>query len=1116
MHLFGKIPKLWIFIFLPGLLLFIFSPLSSTASTALVDNNVSATGEIKFGYNNTEYVAGATLQNVSGVDETIVASDAIQVMVWKQGSPTDGVQLILVECTYLCSDQVVLDTSDTVSSASLPSASGTYVSFIFPNPISYTLSDHKVFGIFAKRTDANSDIDYYKIATDSSDYDLAGWDGSNLGCNTTGSNCSSIGNAFIPLRTLLNESCYDGIQNQNETGVDVGGVCEIITYSNLQADSLESIHSSFNRSVQTLGTNLTGTLTKIDIKTSNPTFGLYGSRPLLSLYECNDDTYGSPILNGSGCDLVYSGTSDDSSKLEASVQSFFTGPIVLDPLKYYFFFSSGNNIFNTLPVYYGSAEDTVDGTCYQYQLGASVSVAPCATISDLYFSFYGVSKVTSPPSPQCVTDCFSNVLFLPGIKGSILKNGSDTLWPPTIFSLNDVSELALDENGESVNDIYTDGVLDNFYTAPIYAPFSDFMDGLTGEDNLINDWLPLAYDWRFLPDKIIENGIKTESGVLDVIEEIETLAENSKTGKVTIVSHSMGGLLGKAIIKKLEDEGKDNLIDSFVMVGTPQLGTPQAVATILHGDDEGILAGFITNPIRMRAVAQNMPSAYSLILSPEYFNEVADPVVTFNENSSFTQTWRDFWGPALDTYSSFSQFMTGEGVARVKPTEQDLQRPEVLSSELMQSVADFHNEYDNYQFPEHIRVVQVAGWGRPTTKAIEYINHHGIPSYKTIPTVEGDKTVIYASAVSSVVDETYFFNLDLYREPDNKMAQHRDLLNTIPIKNIVESLIKNESILEFNFITNTKPQVVNLEDQLIVSTHSPVILGVYDQLGNFTGIDPEQDLSADIFSVKEDILGSTFSYSGESQSIFLPKEGNYDFVYKGIGNGPTTVTIEDFVADVVSPIASYTDIPTTANTSANFTVQSSAPEDTEIALDTDSDGENNEVIYPDGYIFSLNELLVLIKGKISSLIATDKVKQDLLKKISGLEKKIESKKEKNQKVLSGLENKISKLEIKGKIDSLSAGNIVYLLDLLEAQSESTAFDSATLTDLKTKIQSLNVKTGLKNELLKRVEKLEKKQALIKALSNLSDNIMRKAGKNKITDADAQTLINLIIQIESVI
>ena len=82
-----------------------------------------------------------------------------------------------------------------------------------------------------------------------------------------------------------------------------------------------------------------------------------------------------------------------------------------------------------------------------------------------------------PIKSQQIEECCSSVVFLPGIKGSVLKTGSDTLWPPTIFS-DDMAQLALNESGESVNDIYVDGVLDTFYGTPIYAPFSEFMANL--------------------------------------------------------------------------------------------------------------------------------------------------------------------------------------------------------------------------------------------------------------------------------------------------------------------------------------------------------------------------------------------------------------------------------------------------------------------------------------------------------------------------------------------------------------------------------------------------------------------------------------------------------------
>ncbi|OGI76003.1 hypothetical protein A3C67_01385 [Candidatus Nomurabacteria bacterium RIFCSPHIGHO2_02_FULL_42_19] len=742
--------------------------------------------------------------------------------------------------------------------------------------------------------------------------------------------------------------------------------------------------------------------------------------------------------------------------------------------------------------------------------------APEKALADDAQNSIEISAVFTGGTDTCTTDCFSNVLFLPGIKGSVLKKSADTLWPPTVFSFNDIEQLALTDEGESEYNIYTDGILNKFITTPIYEPFSDFMDGLILQE-LINEWLPLAYDWRFSPKKILQDGIKTQSEVLNVIDEIETLAINSKTGKVIIVAHSMGGFFGKAIIKELENRGESGLIDSFVMVGVPQLGTPQATAAMLHGDDEGIVAGLVVNASEMRAIAQNMPSAYNLLPSPQYFDQVSDPVIKFDPTKPFTEAWRNLWGETINTYNNFFSFLIGAD-GRSRPAENILQIPEVLRGDLMLSVKNFHDEYDDYQFPTGIRVVQVAGWGLPTTKAVNYTTKHPLQNfgYETIPTREGDRTVVYPSAISSDADETYFFNVFEFNKQLNSNAQHRDLLSTNAIQDLIESVIKNEDISSTNFIFNTKPVPIDLDDQLVVSTNSPVILGVYDQSRNFTGVDPNQDLSADILTVEEGIPGSTFLYTSEGQQIFLPKEGIYYFTYQGVGSGPTTVEIENFTADTVLPIVSYTDIPTTPDTVANFTVESDVPENTVIELDTDGNGATDETIDSDNYEPSPNELLTLIKEKISALNIKNNLKKNLLKKIAGLEKKIENKKQRNLKILAGLEKKISNQEIKGKINSLDANEIISLLNALEAEAENIALDSSIITDLKNKIQTLAITDGLKNSLLKQIERLEKKEVLIKTLANLSKNIMKKAEKGKVTDADAQMLIELLGQIESVI
>lgn len=708
----------------------------------------------------------------------------------------------------------------------------------------------------------------------------------------------------------------------------------------------------------------------------------------------------------------------------------------------------------------------------------------------------------------CTENCFSNVLFLPGLKGSNLMKGNDHLWPPTVFSVNDTSQLSLSGDGESVNDVYTDGILKTFLGTQVYGSFSDFMDDLVSEDKLINEWLPLAYDWRFSPDKILEDGIKTEDETLDVIDEIEKLAESSRTGKVTIVSHSMGGLMGKAIIKRLDELGRSALVDSFVMVGTPQLGTPQAIASILHGDGEGILGNFIVDGTEIRKIAQNMPGAYNLLPSSRYFDEVSDPVINFDSSADFTKDWRDFWGDTINIYSSFLSFMTGSGVARTSPEKDEMETPEVLKSDLMTDAKNFHDEYDNYQFPDHIRVVQIAGWGLPTVKNVEYTNSHDKPSYNVNFTVEGDRTVVYPSATSSVVDETLFFNIFDFNDFTEENIQHRDLLNSSVIQDLMKLVFENKSIEENDFFTKSKPSTDDVDQQLVVSTFSPVILGAYDELGNFTGINPSQNLSQDILIISEEIPGSAFIYTAESQNIFLPKQGNYEFVYKGIGNGPTTLEIKNFSVDVTTPIISYTDVPTTTTTLASFELASATPEKTILKIDANNDGEIDNAFSPDGTEPSLVQLLDLIKQKIQGLSAKDKLKQSLLKKVESIEKKIEDKAKNNKKVSSQSE--------KGKINVLNATELTNLIILLEASAEESTALSKGIADVRLKIYSLTVPINIKIDFLKRVEKLEKKQVLIKSLSSVSKKILNKPIKGKILEPDGQVLLNLLTQIEAVI
>ena len=549
-------------------------------------------------------------------------------------------------------------------------------------------------------------------------------------------------------------------------------------------------------------------------------------------------------------------------------------------------------------------------------------------------------------------ECCSSVVFLPGFQGSILKSGSNTLWPPTLFDVDgDLEKLAFEDGEPVIDDVTVHGILDTFYTKPIYQGFTNFVNTLTSVDpdtgtSTIKTWEPFAYDWRYGPDDIVDMN--------DWVAEIEQLAEDSFTGKVTLVAHSYGGLVGKALIKQLTDEGKADLIESFVMVGTPQLGTPQAVAGLLHGDGAEIKKNVEVNFLSFyanfdvvlvtkknaRNLGLTLDGAHHLLPSVGYFNRVIDPVVVFNPGlpGSLVNKWYSSYAhDGIVTYSDLSDFLRAERVPRT-------QNPAILESSLLTKAYNWHEMYDTFSYPSDMDVIQIAGWGLPTIKGIEYLGDKK-GTNNLLMTTEGDKTVVYPSAVASDL-EKYFLNLGIYNiDPTLNNYNHVDLLSFPPAQEVLWSIITNKPVATSIFVTKEKPEVENIDDKLIVSAHSPVTLGVTDQFGNYTGITPGQDPEADILTITNDIPGSSYFTVGDAKYIVLPNDGEYEFVMGGTGEGEVTVLIETLSEGDSQATAATYNFTVTEFSEATLNIENGTS--SEIALDQDGDGIVDESILSD-------------------------------------------------------------------------------------------------------------------------------------------------------------------------
>ncbi|TSD05095.1 MAG: Acetyltransferases and hydrolases with the alpha/beta hydrolase fold protein [Parcubacteria group bacterium Greene0714_7] len=355
-----------------------------------------------------------------------------------------------------------------------------------------------------------------------------------------------------------------------------------------------------------------------------------------------------------------------------------------------------------------------------------------------YVSFYGTIDgdasiiQTTPFSPTEFQKCCSSVLFLPGIKGSRLyveTDGSENkLWEPDLFEGNDdVRGMSLDSNGKSIGNVYVKegSILDSAGGKDYYKSFIADMDALESSGD-IEDWQSVAYDWRLSLDDILANGAEVDGRIFYgtatstpyITQTLRALASQSQTGKVTIVAHSNGGLVTKALLEQLGDAEAQKLVDKIILVGVPQSGAPQSIGSLLYGYREGIpdFFPFVVKASTAREFAENSPMGYHLLPSQQYFDDTKDinhPVVIFDGERAFEKE-RTAYGLIIDNKTELDDFLLARDGGREKPLSSQIGKASVLNSTLVDYAKSLHDNLDVWVPPENITVYQIAGWGKDT------------------------------------------------------------------------------------------------------------------------------------------------------------------------------------------------------------------------------------------------------------------------------------------------------------------------------------------------------------------------------------------------------------------
>ncbi len=590
----------------------------------------------------------------------------------------------------------------------------------------------------------------------------------------------------------------------------------------------------------------------------------------------------------------------------------------------------------------------------------------------------------------------SSVAFLHGLPASRLyhKKGEKEKRVWETASAGKISYIGFAENGKSKhNDIYTRDILDSFRPltgwwkmADGYEDWMDFMDGLV-EDGTIKEWKPIAYDWRLAQDELVRKGkdigddnvsYLTEPGSVPyIISSLKKLAENSPTGKVTIIAHSNGGLVVKNLIKYLEETGNDLLdkIDTVVLVASPQEGTPKSLREILHGTDT-LHKGVV------REAVENMPGVYGLLPSSTLMSKLDEPVIEVDKSVKKAGPLNDIAGRKISTYDELRAFLVKDIGVRFKPGPLQTLIPNVLNLALLKSAQNMHDKIDSMDFPDGIRFVQLAGTGLVTARGVRYgarkderdsgkKKPHYISTVEWLSNTKGDGTVLTASAVSGNADETYYFDMGSYNNDHETNYTHATILSAVPVQQFIKKDILNkETEIPLYISTNNTDNVPASRFEL--RAYSPVDIHLY-RYGLHTGV--VGDETTELGRYYEEKVPNSY-YEEWAEVKYLGADlikGDTDIKLDGTGDGVFTLVMDIFEGDTKTVSHTFSNVSVTADSEGEFDFDEN--EIPVIEYDYDGDGEVDMTIHADGE--EQEASFALLKSEIKKL--NTKAKKVLLR-----------------------------------------------------------------------------------------------------------------------------------------
>lgn len=329
------------------------------------------------------------------------------------------------------------------------------------------------------------------------------------------------------------------------------------------------------------------------------------------------------------------------------------------------------------------------------------------------------------------------IIVIHGTMGSVLKKDGKKIWPIVNGSLFHYENnlLPLDNGVEPSHLLIT--------YKKLYSSLKRAFDNVE----------EFIYDWR------LNN--------LEHVSLLKSKISSMDVDEITIVAHSMGGIISKLCINSYPDDSDIKKVKRLITLGTPWKGSMESVKTLLYGSRVPQKYLTFINKETSKRVSSQFPSVYQLLPSDEFLNHLKSvKCVPYHFNDKY-----------FDDFESFFENTLQEEFSRYH---------------------NYNHTFDEYynllnsSLPDDIELHEIIGTGKPTIRMIcENTRNEPYVHYD-----EGDGTVPLFSAFSNLDDNPnyhpYFVN----------KCSHVSLSSNTNVMSLVKNIINNLDFVPNNQIFN--------------------------------------------------------------------------------------------------------------------------------------------------------------------------------------------------------------------------------------------------------------------------------------------------------------------------